>query len=424
MGARRQNFRRLVRPLRTQDSILLPDADEKRRRAHVHLLSLRKLQVSVERKLERDVQRLSYEIPGMLLRTAIFLFIVASICTRSLAVDGVSAMGGGTISKLSELPTAAKDQRFHFVVFTCIYGRPDLTDFVLSHYASIRRGLAEQQQIDLDIFLTGSSAEETEAHAKKVGAAFAIFPNSPLGAKHNAGLAAMRQMYAGSARTPDAVVVIGSDDLLNAGYFVMTRSRLLDAPHLEVLGVRDLYLYDLATGRLVYTKGYRRFATPLAGTIGCGRVFKWALLERMEWVLWDGERDRSLDQSTVRRVSAALGDEVSELSEAVMGNEAGAVALDVKTGGMPGGRNIWSFNDIISAVGPKGTLHRFRDVDPTPFFDAVFALGFEADQLAPLRIRMAVEGGEEDSEGDSGRTPGELNHSCAAADADGPSCPA
>jgi hypothetical protein len=293
--------------------------------------------------------------------------------------------------------------RFHIVLFTCIYERPLLTEFVLRHYAGLAAPLAAEDAVDLDLFITGSDASTTAPLAARVGATHANFPNSPLGAKHNAGLAALRDHYvARGGPPPHAVVIVGSDDLLNRRFFTVARARMTDATRgapLQLLGLRDLYLYDLAAaasgGRLAHTRGYRRSTDPLAATVGCGRVFSWPLLERLRWTLWDGERDRSLDQSTVRRVADALGGQVAAVAEAVAGAAMGVVAVDVKTGGLVGGRNIWSYDDIVGAGGRKGRLHPFRAVASAPFFDEHFGPGFEADQLRPLLARMLADAGGE-----------------------------
>lgn len=300
------------------------------------------------------------------------------------------------------------DGMFHVVVFTCIFGREQLTDFVLGYYADLAQSLAADDHIQLNLFITGSDAASTASLASRYGAHFAVFPNSPLGAKHNGGILALRDHFLSTNHPlPHGVVIIGSDDLLNHRFFTMTRDRMSDASRaapLQLLGVRDLYLYDLSAaasgGRLAYTKGYRSFSDALAATVGCGRVFTWALLERMDWQLWDGERERSLDQSTVRRVRAALGAELENVAEAVVGRDVGVVAVDVKTGGIEGGTNIWSYNDIVTAVGPKGKLHRFREVESKPFFDEYFGENFEETTLQPLLARMRSLG-KKDSEGNS-----------------------
>lgn len=301
----------------------------------------------------------------------------------------------GALLLCALLPAAAADDsarpRVHLVLFTCVHGRAHLTDFVLGHYAHLSAALAADDDIDLDLFVTGSDAAETSRLAERHGAAHAVFPNSPLGAKHNRGLAALRDRYSAANTPPHAVVIIGSDDLLNRAFFLFAAARLGAPDPPLVLGLRDLYLYDLASaasgGRLAYTRGYRAPADPLAATVGCGRVFAWPLLERLRWELWDGSRDRSLDQSTVRRVAAALGtDGVAAATHAVRGSDFGVVAVDVKTASLAAGRNIWSYDDIISAGGAK--LHRFRAVPSASFFDAHFGIGFEAEALRPLLDRM------------------------------------
>jgi hypothetical protein len=385
MGVGRQ-YGCILRQVRQQESILFPNANPLGRRTNVNLLSVRSVRSPVEREL------------GWAAIGLVSLYFVLSI---NVAVSTEVADNAGSPDILDNHPSSP----FHMVLFTCIYGRPKLTTFVLDYYASIRESLARNENIKLDIFITGSNPQTTVPLAVRIGAGHADHPNSPLGAKHNSGLISLRNWYlAGTgnasesnAARPDVVVVIGSDDLLNKNFFLMARNRMA-APNtnkssafLDVLGLRDLHIYELSSGRLMYSKGYRKFKDPLDATIGCGRVFRWTMLERMNWTLWEGSRERSLDQSTVRLVASDLGKELLDKAEAVLGLAEGVAAVDVKTGDLAGGRNIWSFDDLVSSAGRKGRLHRFHIEDDVDMFDRFFSPGFATTELAALRKGMIIE---------------------------------
>jgi hypothetical protein len=380
--------------MRAPQGLLFPDANTKRGRTDVHILSLRGLRAPVEGKLKARLAP-RYILPTstssiIIYSFVLYLHVMAILCITAEASSGDAAA-----------------QPFHMVVFTCIYGRPLLTDFVLGHYASLRGSLALNHAITLDIFIVGSDAVATAAHAEQVGAGYAVYPNSPLGAKHNAGLAALRDFHtSNSATRPEVVLVIGSDDVLNAAFFVAARDAMASQDASDVLGLRDLYLYELATGRLVYTRGYRNESgrKGLGMTVGCGRVFSWALLDRMNWTLWEGARERSLDQSTVALVSA-IGARILPL-DGGSGDGSfagpGPAAIDVKTGGLAGGCNIWTFDAIVGATGSQGPLHAFQDVDATTTF-AVLSGGRELGvRLEELRSQMQA-GCSADSEGKHNR---------------------
>ena len=293
--------------------------------------------------------------------------------------------------------TGEVDNVFGVVVYICVWQRPQLTNFVLSHFHSLRSPLRERN-IDLQLFIAGSE-NSTIATASRFDAGHIIVPNSPLGAKHEKGLQAIRehfkkQMQAGTRSfLPHAVTVFGSDDVVNEQFFILMKKLMFDhwnACH--VLGLRDLYFMDLKTKRLVYTRGYRSFQTPLAGTLGCGRVYSWKLLETLNWRLWDPDRERGLDQSATRNVLRRLS-MVGEISRALVGKEEGVAAIDIKTDSFTRGRNIWGFDQVVKAVGKNGRFHEFEDGD----FDLTIGRAFGTSMLKGIEeLRTAM-----DNEGDT-----------------------
>eukprot|EP00737_Agarophyton_chilense_P002913 gb/GEZJ01003357.1/.p1 GENE.gb/GEZJ01003357.1/~~gb/GEZJ01003357.1/.p1 ORF type:complete len:358 (+),score=43.14 gb/GEZJ01003357.1/:387-1460(+) len=319
------------------ESILLPDANQVCRRTDDHVLSMcqRNMCASMERKLIRLPA-----IPNSLVLSFI-AFIV--------------------LSSLSSL--AACDQ-INIVVFICVWKRPLLTHFVLRHFKTLGQSL-QKHRIHLELFITGSVDLETRAIAEKYNAGYSVFPNSPLGAKHDSGLQSLRDFYVNKSknnaeRLPDAVTIFGSDDVVNQQFFVVVRDLLQGTPGVHVVGLQDLYFQDLKTGRLVYTRGYKSFNVPISGTLGCGRVYSWAILEDLDWHLWDTDRERGLDQSAVRNVMTRLP-LIGEISVAVIGAETGIVAVDIKSDGYVTGTNIWKFEEVTRAVGKNGRLHDFED---------------------------------------------------------------
>lgn len=387
MGASGQ-YRSRMRQMRSSESFFLSDADAVSGRTNVDVLPVRRLRLSVERKLKRA---------NLVKSVSFFVVAALSFCSEDVhAQDYLDSVG---VPDRSEVRT--------FVLFACIHERLALTRLVLRHYARMRDEFLVSNNIKLLLFVTGSDPVSTQGIADEVNAAFSIYPNSPLGAKHNAGLRAIRSwctpMHQDAAQDAsvmgrrvhcdgpvNGVIVIGSDDILNGRYFLEIRSRLEDNNaniSLDAVGVRDLHIYDLATDRLAYTRGYRKRSAGMSSTIGCGRVFTWSLLERMRWELWDDEKDRGLDQSCVRRIESYLGTAAFRNCVAIMGRSNGIVVVDIKSAGLDGGRNIWNFDDIVSAVGSKGPLHRFRFVQAESFFSKEFGDQFAAE-LAALRQEM------------------------------------
>ncbi|PXF47524.1 hypothetical protein BWQ96_02668 [Gracilariopsis chorda] len=276
------------------------------------------------------------------------------------------------------------------VVFICVWKRPLLTDFVLRHFTSLRHEL-RQHQIQLDLYLTGSEQSQTSAFASKYNAGFSIFPNSPLGAKHDKGIQSLRDYYRNKSLEtgdplPDAVSIFGSDDVVNAAFFLRVRHLMQQTPRMHVVGLRDIYFQNLKTKRLVYTKGYKSFQVPISGTLGCGRVYSWPILDDLDWHLWDTDRERGLDQSAVRNVMNRIP-LIYDISEAIPGLQHGIVAVDLKSDSYSAGTNIWKFEEVIQAVGKSGRLHDFEDKDASVVFSDAFGDQF-LGSLEKLRTQM------------------------------------
>ena len=311
------------------------------------------------------------------------LRILAVSCIASLLVTEsyAKSSAGGTHAS-----------PFSIVVFMCVWRRPLLTDFVLSQYSASKKRLVKQGVL-LDLFLTGSDNATTSALAQKYSASFAIHPNSPLGAKHNKGIQSMRSYYddrrrrGEQAAVPHAVAIVGSDDVINDKFFLQVRDLMHKRPPAQhVVGLRDIHFFDLKSRRLVYTRGYRSFTTPISGTLGCGRVLSWSILDALDWHVWDSERERGLDQSAIRNVMRRIP-LVGEVSGAIAGRETGIVAVDIKSDAFATGANIWKFEQVVEAVGKNGRLHAFVDFDARAALTAAFGGEFMAG-LENLRAEM------------------------------------
>lgn len=284
----------------TPQSILFPDADEVCRRTDDNILSMRKMRTSVEGKL-------------------VMLLLLMSCCCNS-------AGAGDNLS---------------IVVFMCVWKREQLTKFVLAHYDSLKGPLA-RGGIELDIFITGSEDASTAEMAASVGAGYAVHANSPLGAKHGRGLRSLREYYEGNVR--DAVMVVGSDDILNEAYFWKVKELMgSKVKKKHVVGIQDIYFYELKSGRMVYSKGYS-VGGGFSGTMGCGRVFSWAVLDTLKWQLWDEKLERGLDQSASRQVIREIA-MIEAVSGVIDGRESGAMAVDVKSE-----TNVWKFERVVDAL--------------------------------------------------------------------------
>lgn len=270
----------------------------------------------------------------------------------------------------------------------CVWKRPLLTRFVLRHYVSLQKPLLETHGIELRIFIAGSESIETALLASTYNVDFVVVPNRPLGTKHNRGLQAIRDYYTESESKGDVVAITGSDDIINAQFFVHVKclfTRSKDRMH--IVGLKDVHFMELNSTRLLYTRGYRAARNPVGDTVGCGRAFSWAILDTLDWTLWDWDRDRSLDQSSVRRILKAVP-QVVEISTAIPGGENGIVAIDIKTDAFEKHANIWRFDQIVAGSKNKGPLHEFEERNAKHVLESTFGDEFFEQHILGLRERM------------------------------------
>lgn len=123
------------------------------------------------------------------------------------------------------------------------------------------------------------------------GAEYAVYKNSPLGAKWNQGFKIAQKYQA------DAVVFVGSSDWLSANWL----NEML--PHLQgndMIGVAGYTMCDVRENlRAVHWDGYtnQRAGEP----IGIGRIISAEALDRINWQPFDNDRENSMDRMMYSR---------------------------------------------------------------------------------------------------------------------------
>jgi hypothetical protein len=130
-----------------------------------------------------------------------------------------------------------------------------------------------------------------EVACTRAGAEYAVYKNSPLGAKWNHGFKIARNFGV------DAVVFVGSSDWLSANWLDVM------LPHLQgndMVGVAGFTMCDVREKlRAVHWGGYtgQRAGEP----IGIGRIISAAALDRMNWQPFDNDRENSMDRMMYSR---------------------------------------------------------------------------------------------------------------------------
>lgn len=243
-------------------------------------------------------------------------------------------------------------------LLTCLWQRHELTDLVLGWYHRVQRELAGR--CDLRLMAVGSEGDTSRSLAESNGFEYVEYPNRPLGAKWNAGLAALAD------KRPDAVVISGSDDVLTVNLFERYVQAISTGT--KYLGLLDMYFLDLLTRRFCFWPGYG--PGPRHGdSLGLGRCIHADLLDEVDWQLWEPELNRTLDASMNERLAPLLEDGERWPARTLRCQHEGLGAV-----GMKSMVNIWSFYAVVRRIEAE-----YLDVDrvlpelfPADFVEALW----------------------------------------------------
>ena len=216
-------------------------------------------------------------------------------------------------------------------LLTCMWKRPELTRLVFNNYACIQKRL--RAVLDLHLIAVGSEGLASRDLAEEHGFTYVERANSPLGAKWNGGMEAVRESGA------DAMIVVGSDDLLNAEAFAIYAQHL--AQGYVFVGLSDTYFWDLSNRQLALWRGY---SPPRQGEpMGLGRLIHRDLLAKMDWQPWDGSLERALDFSMMVKLAPLLTEhDLLDRITVLSCLHSKIAPVDVK-----GGENMWGFEHVL-----------------------------------------------------------------------------
>lgn len=136
------------------------------------------------------------------------------------------------------------------------------------------------------VILIGHEPEAAQL-AVKMDCEWIEHPNSPLGAKWNAGFMAAKKYK------PDAVLFAGSSDWISDNYFELCSYFINEY---EAIGKLGCHFVDKRNGklRLVNWPGYR--IGPRANeTIGIGRMISYRILDKIGWSPFRFNQESSMD---------------------------------------------------------------------------------------------------------------------------------
>jgi hypothetical protein len=171
-----------------------------------------------------------------------------------------------------------------------IYKRHDLTELCFEHLSN------QQKKYGFSVFITGSEGEVSENLARKYGYEYLEVANNPVSEKFNAALS--------MAKGFDGVVVIGSDDFLSDDAFDIYYVQDISKP--MIVGSSKINFYSTQYKELRELS----HVNSITETIGAGRLYTKAMLERVNWRLWPRNQNNGLDTAATHKCVAAGGYEV------------------------------------------------------------------------------------------------------------------
>jgi hypothetical protein len=176
-----------------------------------------------------------------------------------------------------------------------IYDRHDLERITLNRFKD------QAKKFGFQIIVAGSEGKFSKTIAK--GCHYIEVPNNPLSNKHNALIKKAQELNV------DAVVLMGSDDIVDDNYWQWVLSLSKDEP--KLIGLKDLYFYSTYKKELYYFDKNRE-----GQSIGAGRFFSKLILDKMEWKLWDDGLPKSLDKNCSERLQMqGIGEEIYSMDE-------------------------------------------------------------------------------------------------------------
>lgn len=161
------------------------------------------------------------------------------------------------------------------LLLTCIWRREALTKVVLKYYQDLAHTLSDK--IDLTTLVVGSEGKPD--YMDEFGHEYVHSENKPLSNKWQTGIQKAKELE------HDAVVIVGSDDLISEKQFRLYCDAL-DEGHL-FYGVADLGISN--NSRSVYWPGYQPHfsARRYLESIGAARMIATPLLKALDYKLWD-----------------------------------------------------------------------------------------------------------------------------------------
>lgn len=150
------------------------------------------------------------------------------------------------------------------------WGRPEVTKLCFERLE------AQRVKFGFDVFVAGDNDSIVP-----IGWYILDVPNLPLGNKLNSLISRTKDY--------DGVIIIGSDDFISDSVFELYQT--IDCTKLAFYGFDDCHVYNAWTKQLKYGITYK-------DTIGVARLWTKPTLEKMDYKLYQPERNKGLDSNS------------------------------------------------------------------------------------------------------------------------------
>ncbi len=188
------------------------------------------------------------------------------------------------------------------MIVTAVWQRHELTDIVLSYYGK----LAVRSKGKIQLLAVGSEGDKSRMMCERNGWKYIERSNTPVSHKWSSVIQEARNFDF------DFLIAIGSDDLLSLS-LIKFYDKVYSRDSNYLLGLRDLYLFMMSSGKSYQFNGYENLKT-----IGAGRCMSRNVLERVEWKPWsDYAINRGLDSRlSSHLLSCGIGEKWVKMSKA------------------------------------------------------------------------------------------------------------
>jgi tetratricopeptide (TPR) repeat protein len=180
------------------------------------------------------------------------------------------------------------------VFLTCTFGRTKVSEIYKQNLINLENRF--QKKYIFKNVIIDSENSNRELFADDERFEYYNYSNQPLSNKWNFGCQMLRKIDF------DYVIILGSDDIIDNNVF-----RLYDEnmdKNFDVIGMLDVYLFDLKQLKAYYWGGYPKKHKRFGESIGMGRCLSKKILENLNYQLWENDLNKALDRSMMARIQS------------------------------------------------------------------------------------------------------------------------